>query len=99
MVSNKVRSITLELTVLVRKEGEQYSSWCPELDVASCGDTIEEACANLDDAVDLYLETLRSEGELLNVLAERGLTPPGNSGEKNTCNASFLSSRRVTVRT
>jgi predicted RNase H-like HicB family nuclease len=96
MVSNKTRKITLELTVLVRKEGAQYSSWCPELDVASCGDTIEEACANLDDAMELYLETLKDEGELLGVLAEKGLTS-GTRGGQRLCDAPFLSLRRITV--
>jgi predicted RNase H-like HicB family nuclease len=61
----------IELSVYVRKEGNQYASWCPELDVASCGDSIEEACSNLHDAVDLYLNTLADEQELANVLQER----------------------------
>ena len=34
-----------------------YVSFCPELDVASQGDTIEEARANLVEAVELFLET------------------------------------------
>ena len=41
----------------VIKEIEVYSSLCIELDVASQGDTKEEAKQNLLEAVTLYLET------------------------------------------
>ena len=47
---------TIYLTALVRKENPVYSSWCPELDVASQGKTIDVAIKNLKEAVDLYLE-------------------------------------------
>ena len=94
MGSNNARRIILEISVFVRKEGTQYASWCPELDVASCGDTMEEACNNLDDAVDLYLDTLLEEGDLLQVLEERGFK---TSGEKEICEAPFLSSRHKAV--
>jgi predicted RNase H-like HicB family nuclease len=49
---------------VVIKEGTQYSSWYPKLDIASCGDTPEEALENLTDAVELYLETLKQEQDL-----------------------------------
>ncbi|MDP1592397.1 MAG: type II toxin-antitoxin system HicB family antitoxin, partial [Prosthecobacter sp.] len=39
-----------------------YTALCPELDVASQGETEDEAAANLREAVDLLLETApRSE--------------------------------------
>lgn len=38
-----------------------YSAICPELDVASQGDTEEEATINLREAVDLLLETAPRE--------------------------------------
>jgi len=44
-------------TGAVIKEREGYSSLCLELDVASQGETIEEAKLNLMEAVTLYLET------------------------------------------
>ncbi|MBE8539573.1 type II toxin-antitoxin system HicB family antitoxin [Geoglobus acetivorans] len=47
------------LTALVWKEGDQYVSKCPELEVASCGDTIEEALENLKEAVELYIENAK----------------------------------------
>ena len=48
--------------VLIPEEGS-YSSWCPELNVASQGDTVEEALANLKEAMELHLECL-TPGEL-----------------------------------
>jgi predicted RNase H-like HicB family nuclease len=44
-------------TAIVEKEGDGFVSLCPELDVASQGSTVEEATANLREAVDLFLET------------------------------------------
>jgi predicted RNase H-like HicB family nuclease len=35
---------------------------CPELGVASCGDTFEQAVFNLKEAVDLYLENAEELG-------------------------------------
>ena len=48
---------TRSLTALVQREGDGWAALCPELDVASQGDTIEEARANLQEAVELFLET------------------------------------------
>lgn len=50
-------------TVLLEKEGDMYTSLCPELDIASQGETIEEAKENLREAVELFLETA-SPGEI-----------------------------------
>ena len=46
-----------ELTAIIEKEGEGYVALCPELDVASQGETIEEARANLIEALELFYET------------------------------------------
>ena len=43
-------------TAIVEKEGAGYVALCPELDVASQGDTVESATANLKEAVELFLE-------------------------------------------
>ncbi len=47
-------------TAIVEREGDGYVLLCPELDVASQGTTIEEAKANLREAVELFLETANS---------------------------------------
>ena len=52
---------TLHLTALLEREDDGYTALCPELDVASQGDTIEEAQANLKEAVELFLETASPE--------------------------------------
>jgi predicted RNase H-like HicB family nuclease len=46
---------TIQLTAVVEREGSGYVSLCPELDVASQGDTVEEATANLGEAVEVDL--------------------------------------------
>jgi predicted RNase H-like HicB family nuclease len=43
-------------TAVIEKEGDIYLALCPELDIASQGTTIEEAKANLKEAVELFLE-------------------------------------------
>ena len=45
------------LTGVIEREGDGYVSLCPELDIASQGNTIEEARANLIEAIELFLET------------------------------------------
>lgn len=42
---------------MIYREGDGYVSFCPELDVASQGDSIEEASSNLREAVELFLES------------------------------------------
>jgi len=44
-------------TGVLIKEDEGYSALCLELDVASQGETVEEAKKNIIEAVTLYLET------------------------------------------
>ena len=48
-----------QLTVIIEREreGDGYVSLCPEVDVASQGDTIEEARDNLREALELFFET------------------------------------------
>ena len=52
-----------QLAAIIEREGVGYVSLCPELDIASQGDTIEEARENLQEAVELFFETA-SESEL-----------------------------------
>jgi len=44
-------------TAIIEKEESIYVAFCPELDVASQGNTVEEARKNLTEAVELFLET------------------------------------------
>jgi predicted RNase H-like HicB family nuclease len=45
-----------QFTAVIEKEGDGYVSLCPELDIGSQGNSIEEASVNLKEAVDLFLE-------------------------------------------
>lgn len=47
---------TKHLTALIRKEDNLYVALCPELDIASQGDNIEQAKQNLTEAVELFFE-------------------------------------------
>jgi predicted RNase H-like HicB family nuclease len=44
------------LTAIINREGGGYVALCPELDIASQGDSIEEARDNLREAVELFFE-------------------------------------------
>ncbi len=44
-------------TAIIEREGDAYVSLCPELDIASQGESVEVALDNLREAVDLFLET------------------------------------------
>lgn len=46
----------VQLTTVIQREGDGFVSLCPELDVASQGDTVEEARANLEEALELFFE-------------------------------------------
>jgi predicted RNase H-like HicB family nuclease len=52
-----------QFTAIIEREGDGYVSLCPELDIASQGNTIEEARKNLAEALELFLEHA-SESEI-----------------------------------
>lgn len=47
---------THQFTAFIEREEEGYVSLCPELDIASQGDTVEEARTNLIEAIELFFE-------------------------------------------
>jgi predicted RNase H-like HicB family nuclease len=48
-------------TAILEREGDGFVALCPELDVASQGNTVEDSLANLREAVELFLETASAE--------------------------------------
>ncbi len=56
-------STSRTLTAAVHQEEDWYVAQCLEVDVASQGQTIEEALANLAEAVGLYLDEVDDPGE------------------------------------
>lgn len=45
-----------QITAIIEREGNGYTSLCPELDIASQGNSVEEARNNLREAVELFFE-------------------------------------------
>lgn len=43
-------------TALIEQEGDGYVALCPELDIASQGNSIEDAKNNLQEALELFFE-------------------------------------------
>lgn len=50
-----------QLTAIIEREGSGYVALCPELDIASQGDTIEGARENLREALELFFESASPE--------------------------------------
>ncbi|MBI5406183.1 MAG: type II toxin-antitoxin system HicB family antitoxin [Nitrospirae bacterium] len=50
-----------KLTAIIEREGDGFVSLCPELDIASQGNTIEQARDNLKEALELFFETASPE--------------------------------------
>jgi predicted RNase H-like HicB family nuclease len=61
-------------TALIKAEAEGgYSVLCPELGVASQGETIEETKKNIVEAVELYLESAKDLCILEEILDDAGI--------------------------
>lgn len=70
------------LTMVVEEEDGQFVSYCEELGTSSCGDTIQEAFENIEEAVEVHLSALSEVGELHRVFEEKDivvLRPPVSS--------------------
>ena len=51
-----------QFTALIEREGNQYVALCPELDIASQGDTVEQARKNLHEALrTIFLKLLQKK--------------------------------------
>lgn len=49
-------------SVVIEKDEHGFYAWCPELKgCQSQGSTLEEALANIKEAIELYLETLSDD--------------------------------------
>ena len=50
-----------QLTAIIEKEDDGYVALCPEVDVASQGDSVGEARENLKEALELFFEIASPE--------------------------------------
>lgn len=48
--------MTRRLTAVIQSEGDAFVAFCPELDIASQGSTIQEARDQLREALELFFE-------------------------------------------
>lgn len=71
MATNKVYP-QLTFTIQVFREGKLYVAYNPELDVSSCGQTIEKAKINVQDAIRGFLRSAAKLGTLKEILEEAG---------------------------
>ncbi len=53
--------MNIKLIAIIEREGDGFVALCPELDVASQGDTVDEARKNLQEALELFFETASRE--------------------------------------
>jgi predicted RNase H-like HicB family nuclease len=54
---------TVQLTAVIERDGDVYVATCPELDIASQGDSVDEARANLIEALEGFFAAA-SEAEI-----------------------------------
>lgn len=64
---------TIVVSIRITPEDDQFVGHCETFDVASCGDTIEEAIDATLEAVEVYLEALDEADDRERVFAERGV--------------------------
>lgn len=62
----------LRLTEELWKEGNMYVSYCPELDISSCGESVDQAKRNLMEVILINLEEAQKMGTLNGLLEEAG---------------------------
>ena len=62
----------INLTEELWKEGNMYVSYCPELDIPSCGKTAEQAKNNLKEVILINFEEAKKRGTLEKLLQEAG---------------------------
>ncbi len=62
--------IPIDYDVIVFEEDSTYVAYCPELDVSSCGNSVEHAKEMLKTAVRLFLEESEKMGTLVDILEE-----------------------------
>ena len=78
----------MRLTEEIWKEGNMYVSYCPELDIASCGEDVQTAKKNLKEAILITIEETKRMDTFEQFLEECGF-------EK--MNADIISARKELI--
>jgi len=64
----------IQLNTEVWKEGNMFVSYAPQLDLSSCGNTVEDAKKNIKKALELFLQEAEKMGTVKQILAEAGFS-------------------------
>jgi predicted RNase H-like HicB family nuclease len=64
-----------QLTCIIEREGDSYVSLCPQIDIASQGNSVEEARNNLIEAIELFFEMASLSETLAKTCSEVYLHP------------------------
>ncbi len=62
----------VEFDTIVFQEGKIYVAYTPNLDVSSCGSSVDEARRNLKTAVRLFIAEAEKMGTLEDIMSEAG---------------------------
>ena len=63
----------MRITEEIWKEGSMYVSYCPEMDIASCGEDIKQAKENLLETILINIEDTKKMGTYKQFIEECGL--------------------------
>ena len=66
-----------QLTCIIEREGDSCVSLCPQIDIASQGNSVEEARKNLVEAIELFFEMASPNEILARVYSEIYVTQIG----------------------
>ncbi len=62
--------VKIEFDMFVFKEDANYVAYCPELDISSCGNSVEHAKKMLKTSIRLFLEEAEKMNTLEDILEE-----------------------------
>ncbi len=62
--------ISIDFDIVLFQEKETYITYCPELDISSCGETADQAKERVKTAVRLFVEEAEKMGTLETILEE-----------------------------
>ncbi len=87
----------INFTSQVWQEGKMFVSYNPELTIASCGKTIDDAKKNLKEAVELFIETAIERNTFKDILEEAGFIKKKINEESIWKAPEFLSLEKISV--
>ncbi len=71
-MTKKAYNVNVNLPMQIIKEGNVYVAYCPVLDIATQGDTYEQAHKMFNELVKIFIDDLIERGTLEEVLLDLG---------------------------